>query len=71
MSAPIQLIHLVAQSVIHSPKFGFDVESESDEDDVERLVKIIVAKLSEDHGPVMETMRMQVGTSIGKKLVNR
>ena len=45
--------------VFQDPKYGYDEASPLCREDVHRLIALCVQKLLQDHGPVMETVRMQ------------
>jgi hypothetical protein len=54
------LVCFTLKLVFQDPKFGYDESSPLGREDVQRLIALCVQKLLQDHGPVMETVRMQV-----------
>ena len=55
------LAALTIKYVYQNPRYGFDANEALDVEEVQRLVSICKDRLLHDHGPVMETLRMQVG----------
>ena len=47
--------------VYQDPKNGFEEGQPLDKEGIEHLTKLCVDKILEDRGPLMETVRMQVG----------
>ena len=45
------------------PKNGFEEGQPLDKEGIERLTKLCIDKILEDRGPLMETVRMQVGSN--------
>ena len=45
------------------PKNGFEEGQPLDKEGIERLTKLCIDKILEDRGPLMETVRMQVGNN--------
>jgi hypothetical protein len=54
------LVCFALKHIYENPKTGFDKDVPLDRHAVRRLVTACVHKLMHDHGPAMETMRMQV-----------
>ena len=47
--------------VSQDPKLGFDTDLPLELEEIERLTEVCVSRLVSDNGPLMETIRMQVG----------
>ena len=59
---PKDLAAVTIKHVYQNPRYGFDANEALDVDEVQRLVSICKDRIVHDHGPVMETLRMQVSS---------
>ena len=62
-----ELATFTLKLVYQDPKNGFEEDQPLDKDSIEKLTKLCVDKILEDHGPLMETVRMQVSQNLGMR----
>ncbi|TPX65418.1 hypothetical protein SpCBS45565_g05200 [Spizellomyces sp. 'palustris'] len=60
VTVPETLAAFMVRAVVLDPRNGFRIEGELGRDEVERLIKICVDRITAMNSPVMETVKMQV-----------